>query len=173
MPANNSVNDVDHVNDLTGPVKAGDLLWRPSAERIANANMTAFMAWLKQTRGLDFAGYPELWEWSVTDLDAFWQAIWDYNDITVAQPPRQVLGKRTMPGAEWFPGARLNYAQNVLARERPGEVALYYHSETTPVTPLPLNVQPATPAPTGQAPAAPQSPTPAAPPPAGGPGGKN
>ena len=75
---------------------------------------------------------PELWQWSVTDLDAFWQAIWDYNHIVVAEPPRAVLGDKTMPGAEWFPGARLNYAQNVLARERPGEVALYYHSETTP-----------------------------------------
>ena len=98
--------------------------------------MTAFMAWLKETRGLDFAGYAELWHWSVTDLEGFWQAIWDYNDIVVERPPTAVLGKKTMPGAEWFPGASLNYAENVLHRERPGEVALYYHSETTPVTAL-------------------------------------
>ncbi|HMD92600.1 MAG TPA: acetoacetate--CoA ligase [Trebonia sp.] len=122
--------------DVPGSVRAGDLIWSPSGERIKNANITAFLAWLKQTRGLDFAGYPDLWQWSVTDLDAFWQAIWDYNDIVVDQPPNQVLGDKTMPGAEWFPGARLNYAQNVLARARPGEIALYYHSETTPVTPL-------------------------------------
>src|SRR5262249_52206950 len=130
MPANGPVN-----GPLTGPVSAGDLIWTPSAERIANANITAFMAWLKQTRGLDFDGYAQLWQWSVTDLDAFWQAIWDYNDIVVAQPPEAVLGNREMPGAEWFPGARLNYAQNVLAREKPGEAALYYHSETTPGIP--------------------------------------
>jgi acetoacetyl-CoA synthetase len=122
--------------DLPANVRAGDLIWTPSQERIRRANITAFMAWLKQTRGLEFAGYPELWQWSVTDLDAFWGAIWDYNDIVAAAQPAAVLGKRDMPGAEWFPGARLNYAQNVLARERPGEVALYYHSETTPVTPL-------------------------------------
>ena len=122
--------------DVPANVRAGDLIWSPSGERIKNANITAFLAWLKQTRGLDFAGYPELWQWSVTDLDAFWQAVWDYNDIVVDQPPNQVFGDKTMPGAEWFPGARLNYAQNVLARARPGEVALYYHSETTPVTPL-------------------------------------
>jgi len=121
---------------LTGPVSAGDLLWTPSQERIADANMTAFMAWLKQTRGLDFDGYPELWQWSVTDLEGFWQAIWDYNDIVVESPPTAALGSKTMPGAEWFPGASLNYAENVLHRERPGEVALYYHSETTPVTAL-------------------------------------
>jgi acetoacetyl-CoA synthetase len=135
------------MDPLTGPVKAGDLLWTPSPERIANANMTAFMAWLKQTRGLDFDGYPELWQWSVTDLEGFWQAIWDYNDIVVESPPTAVLGKpaglcqqasasRAMPGTDWFPGARLNYAQNVLNQEQPGEIALYYHSETTPVTPL-------------------------------------
>jgi len=121
---------------LSGPVSAGDLLWTPSQERIANANMTAFTAWLKDTRGLRFDAYPDLWQWSVTDLEGFWQAIWDYNDIVVAEQPTAVLGKKTMPGAEWFPGASLNYAENVLHQERPGEVALYYHSETTPVTAL-------------------------------------
>ena len=121
---------------LSGPVSAGDLLWTPSPERIANANMTAFTAWLKDTRGLRFDAYPDLWQWSVTDLEGFWQAIWDYNDIVVAEQPTAVLGKKTMPGAEWFPGASLNYAENVLHQERPGEVALYYHSETTPVTAL-------------------------------------
>ncbi len=122
--------------DLSGPVSAGDLLWTPTPERIANANITAFMAWLRQTRGLGFAGYPDLWQWSVTDIDGFWGAIWDYSDIVAAEQPHAVLGQREMPGAEWFPGASLNYAQNVLRQERPGEVALYYHSETTPVTPL-------------------------------------
>jgi acetoacetyl-CoA synthetase len=117
-------------------VAAGDLLWVPSAERVAAANITAFMTWLEAARGLTFGGYPELWEWSVTDTDGFWQAVWDWNDIVVERPPDAVFGKRAMPGAEWFPGARLNYAENVLRGERPGEVALYYHSESAPVTPL-------------------------------------
>ena len=107
-----TVSDVDPLR----PGQAGDLLWTPSPERVANANITAFIRWLKETR-LDFAGYPELWDWSVTDTDAFWQAIWDYNDIVAAAPPAAVLGKQEMPGAEWFPGARLNYAQNVMRRE--------------------------------------------------------
>jgi acetoacetyl-CoA synthetase len=117
-------------------VRAGDLLWVPGAERVANSAITRFMAWLKDTRGLEFDGYPHLWQWSVTDIDAFWQALWDYNDIVAGQQPTAVLSRREMPGAEWFPGAELNYAENVLARERPGEIALYYQSETTPLTPL-------------------------------------
>jgi acetoacetyl-CoA synthetase len=126
----------NETDPLSGPVSAGDLLWTPSADRIADANITAFTAWLKQARGLDFAGYAQLWQWSVTDLEGFWQAIWDYNDIVAARQPAAVLGEATMPGVRWFPGASLNYAENVLRQERPGEIALYYHSETTPVTAL-------------------------------------
>jgi acetoacetyl-CoA synthetase len=117
-------------------VRAGDLLWVPAKERVEQSNITAFTRWLKETLGLDFTGYPELWQWSVTETGAFWQAIWDYNDITVAKQPAKVLGTREMPGAEWFPGAELNYAENILKQEKPGEIALYYHSEATPVTPL-------------------------------------
>ncbi len=117
-------------------VREGDLLWTPGPDRIGRANVTAFIRWLASERGLDIDGYPALWRWSVTDLDAFWQAVWDYCDIEASAPPTAVLGRRTMPGAEWFPGARLNYAQHVLRREQPGQDALYYQSETTPLTGL-------------------------------------
>lgn len=119
---------------LPDHVKAGDLLWTPGAERVENANITAFIRWLKKTRNLDFADYPQLWEWSVTETAAFWQAIWDYNDIVAGRQPDAALGKADMPGTEWFPGAELNYAENVLKNERPGETALYYQSETRPLT---------------------------------------
>jgi len=128
--------DLSADDPVTGPVRAGDLLWTPTPERVANANMTEYLAWLKRTRGLEFGGYPELWQWSVTETDAFWQSIWDYNGIVATAQPTAVLGRREMPGAEWFPGAELNFAENVMASEVPGEVALYYHSETVPVTPL-------------------------------------
>ena len=117
-------------------VREGDLLWTPGPDRIGRANVTAFIRWLASERGLDVDGYPALWRWSVTDLDAFWQAVWDYCGIEASAPPTAVLGRRTMPGAEWFPGARLNYAQHVLRREQPGQDALYYQSETTPLTGL-------------------------------------
>jgi acetoacetyl-CoA synthetase len=121
----------------TGPVNVGDLLWTPGPERIARANVTAFTEWLARTRGLRLTGYDELWRWSVTDLDGFWRAIWDYNDIQSSERSVVALTSRQMPGADWFPGTRLNYAQHVLRNERPGEIALYYQSETTPLTGLP------------------------------------
>ena len=118
-------------------VRQGDLLWTPGPDRVARANVTAFIRWLARERGHEFDGYDALWRWSVTDLDGFWQAVWDYCGIEASAPPSAVLGRRSMPGADWFPGARLNYAQHVLRREQAGQDALYYQSESTPLTGLP------------------------------------
>ena len=117
--------------------KEGDLTWTPSASWIADANLTAFMTWLAWERGQRFAGYADLWQWSVTDLDGFWQAIWDYFDVHASTPPQRVLGSRTMPGAQWFPGARLNYAEHALRHERRGGDALLFLNETTPLAGMP------------------------------------
>ena len=116
--------------------REGDLLWTPSPEWVASANVTAFMSWLARERGRRFTAYHELWRWSVEDLDGFWQAVWDYSGVTASAPPERVLGRREMPGAEWFPGARLNYAEHVLRRERPGTDALLYRGEKTPLAGL-------------------------------------
>jgi acetoacetyl-CoA synthetase len=118
------------------PVGEGDLLWTPSAARIAGTRLTAFTSWLAAERGLRFGDYQALWRWSVQDLEGFWQAVWDYCGIEASVRPERVLGRRAMPGAEWFPGARLNYAQHVLRREQPGEDALLFLSETRPVAGL-------------------------------------
>jgi acetoacetyl-CoA synthetase len=103
---------------------------------VERANVTALAGWLGRERGHRFDGYTDLWQWSVTDLDGFWQAVWDYCGVEASAPPTAVLGVRTMPGADWFPGARLNYAQHVLRNERPGQDALYHQSETTPLAGL-------------------------------------
>lgn len=110
-------------------VKAGDVLWTPSAERRAHANVTRFCQWLERERGRRFDDYAALWRWSVQDLEGFWQAIWDYFGIKATSPPARVLGRRSMPGAEWFPGARLNYARHVLRGEQPGREVFLYMSE--------------------------------------------
>ncbi|WP_026434805.1 acetoacetate--CoA ligase [Acidovorax sp. JHL-9] len=73
-----------------------------------------YQNWLREQRGLRFADYDALWRWSTTDLDAFWQSIWDYFDLQSPTPHTAVLAKNTMPGARWFPGAQVNYARQVL-----------------------------------------------------------
>ncbi|MER5787152.1 acetoacetate--CoA ligase [Streptomyces sp. NPDC001980] len=110
-------------------VAEGELLWTPGPERVAEANLTRFGEWLARERGLRFDGYDELWRWSVRDLEGFWGALWEYFGVRSAAPHSAVLGSRDMPGAEWFPGARLNYAEHVLRQERPGADALLFCSE--------------------------------------------
>ncbi|KAF1061533.1 acetoacetate--CoA ligase [Variovorax sp.] len=73
-----------------------------------------YQDWLRETRGLAFDNYDALWRWSVTELDAFWQSIWDYARIESPTPHTAVLAKSRMPGARWFPGAQVNYAREVL-----------------------------------------------------------
>jgi len=110
-------------------IREGDLLWTPDAARIERAQLTRFMDWLARERGRRFDDYASLWRWSVQDLEGFWSALWEYFDIRASVPPARALARRTMPGAEWFPGARLNYAENVLSRARPGAEVLVYLSE--------------------------------------------
>src|ERR1700710_932655 len=76
--------------------------------------MTRYRQWLQEARGLNFGDYEALRQWSVRDLDAFWQSIWDYFDLRSPTPHRAVLAQRRMPGAVWFPGAQVNYARQVL-----------------------------------------------------------
>jgi len=76
--------------------------------------MAAFERFLADTRALEFADYNAMWEWSVTDLEAFWAAIWEFFDIRASVPYTRILADRSMPGAQWCPGAMLNYADNIL-----------------------------------------------------------
>jgi len=76
--------------------------------------ITRFQHWLQATRGLHFDHYDALWQWSVDDLPGFWQAIWDHFELQSPTPAQAVLGDAQMPGARWFPGAQVNYAQQVL-----------------------------------------------------------
>jgi acetoacetyl-CoA synthetase len=76
--------------------------------------MARYRRWLSEQRGLNFQNYEALRQWSVRDLDAFWQSIWDYFDLRSPRPHRAVLAQRKMPGAVWFPGAQVNYARQVL-----------------------------------------------------------
>ncbi|MBL8383977.1 MAG: acetoacetate--CoA ligase [Burkholderiales bacterium] len=115
-------------------ITEGSLLWQPSPERIRRARLTAYMAWLKRTRGLEFADYHALWQWSVDELEAFWQSIWEYYGIKASTPYRQVLRERTMPRTVWFEGARLNYAEHALRHAVDERAAIVFQSELSPYT---------------------------------------
>ncbi len=104
-------------------------LWEPTPEEVERAALTRYRAWLASERGVPTDGYRELWEWSVAEPEAFWGSLWDYFEIISDAPYKEVLGKREMPGAEWFPGTRLNYAEHVFRGHEDAEVALVHASE--------------------------------------------
>src|SRR5690554_4355024 len=117
-------------------VTVGEVLWQPDQAWIDASNLNHFRTWLRDTRNLQFDTHQALRRWSVEHIDDFWQAIWDYFKIDASTPATQVLGKRTMPGADWFPGSKLNYAQHILRHEKPGQTALLYASEQQPLQAL-------------------------------------
>ena len=108
------------------------ILWTPSGPRADASTMAQFERWLETNRDLKFKDYNAMWEWSISDLDGFWSAIWDYFDIQCSQTYTNVLANRGVATAEWFPGSRLNHAQNVLkhATTDPNREAIVVHSET-------------------------------------------
>jgi len=92
-----------------------------------------YQQWLQAQRGLQFDHYDALWRWSITDLDAFWQSLWDFYDLQSPTPHTGVLAERRMPGARWFPGAQVNYTRQVLrhvdAAHAAGQPAVISHNE--------------------------------------------
>jgi acetoacetyl-CoA synthetase len=110
-------------------VKQGDLLWEPPANWVAQSNISKFSAWLGQTRDLQFADYQDMHRWSVEHLDDFWAAIWEFFEVQTSSPYGSVLANRTMPGAVWFPGARINYAEHIFRKRRTDRPAMVYAGE--------------------------------------------
>lgn len=114
-------------------ITEGDLLWQPSSRDVEQANLTRYINWLKSQRGLDFEDYQALWRWSISDIEAFWASLWDYFDIVASEPYTTVLAERTMPGAEWFAGAKLNYTENFFRQKTDERPALLYQAENSPL----------------------------------------
>jgi acetoacetyl-CoA synthetase len=119
---------------MAAPVTEGMLLWEPSEETKRQANITYYMQWLQKEKGLHFDDPEKLWEWSVTNLEDFWASIWEFFDIKASQPYNAVLTERKMPGAQWFPGAKLNYAEHVFRNATSSRPALLFQSESQPLT---------------------------------------
>jgi acetoacetyl-CoA synthetase len=105
-------------------------LWTPSADRRGAANITRFMANLNKTHGLDLHSYRQLYEWSIAEPADFWASVWDFSGILASRTYDSAVDDiRRFPGARWFPGARLNFAQNLL-RFRDDRPALVFRGET-------------------------------------------
>jgi acetoacetyl-CoA synthetase len=120
------------VNSLRLP-ELPDLLYRLDPEQVERSRVREFQRWLASEHNLHLPSYVELHAWSVGQLERFWAAVWDYFDIKASTPYEQVLVERTMPGARWFTGATLNYAQHCLGT--PGDAdatAVVAYSQTRP-----------------------------------------
>jgi acetoacetyl-CoA synthetase len=102
-----------------------EILWKPSPERIERALLTRYQRWLGRE-----GDYASLWQWSVDDLEAFWGSIVEYFGVRFSTEPERVLGDASMPGASWFPGARVNYAEHIFRGKSDSEVAIRHASET-------------------------------------------
>jgi len=108
-------------------------LWTPSEEVKQQANITKYMHWLEREKGLHFTTRAELWQWSVDKLEDFWASLWEYFHIQASEQPTAVLVERKMPGATWFPGAKLNYAEHVFRNATVDRPALLFRSERHPL----------------------------------------
>src|ERR1700742_2419895 len=106
-------------------------VWTPPGELAEGSRVVDFTRWLEAERGLGpFAGYEELWRWSVDDLEGFWRAVWDYFEVVADGDPQPVLASREMPGAEWFPHVSLNYAEHVFRDRDEAAPAIFHASES-------------------------------------------
>ena len=105
-------------------------LWVPTPESLERAEMTRYRRRLEERTGRRFDSYDELWQWSIDDLDGFWASIWDHFGLDAVSSYRAVLADDRMPGAVWFPGARLNFAERCLTPGADGDTALVLVGES-------------------------------------------
>ena len=110
------------------PNSPADPLWTPGKDRVAASAMTRFRKEAEARAGCSLPDYQALHDWSVTETADFWDAIWDFCGVVAATKGERVLGAETMPGAEFFPDARLNFAENLL-RKNNDAPALHFDNE--------------------------------------------
>ena len=105
------------------------ILWQPTLAQTDATQLAAYQRWLDTTYGLRFDSYAALWQWSVDDIERFWQTIWDFFDMQAEGSRDPVLATHAMPGAVWYPNARLNYAEHIFRNATDARPALIARSE--------------------------------------------
>jgi acetoacetyl-CoA synthetase len=121
------------MSNETLPVENGQLLWTPGTEQLNSSRLVQYQRWLSAERGIHTHDYGELWRWSVENLEDFWQSIWDFFDIQSDGEREPVLTSMQMPGAQWFPDARLNFAEHVFRNANQEQPAVIARSEDVPL----------------------------------------
>jgi len=111
-------------------------LWEPSEAFKSKTVIVRYMAWLEEHKNLAFTDYEALREWSVKQIEDFYESIWEFYNIHSNTPYKQVLDSHKMPGAKWFEGATLNYAEHVFRSKNSDDPAILSESETRPLTEL-------------------------------------
>ncbi|WP_151770064.1 acetoacetate--CoA ligase [Streptomyces abyssomicinicus] len=113
------------------PPREPELLHTPAPEQVRDARVQDFLVWLRDRRGADLESWNALWVWSVRSLEDFWESVREYFGVRFHTPAEEVLTTRRMPGARWFPGATLNYAEHAFGRPEDADtVAVVAHSQT-------------------------------------------
>jgi acetoacetyl-CoA synthetase len=115
------------------PVSDGTLLWTAPEDMRQASAMRRYMSWLERERGLIFHDYHALWAWSVADVGRFWATIWDYFEVQATAAYKEPLANDAMPGARWFPGAMLSYAEHCFRHAADDRPAIVHRSETRPL----------------------------------------
>jgi acetoacetyl-CoA synthetase len=103
------------------------VLWTPPPDVRETTEIGRYVGWLEHERGLVFEGYAELQRWSIDDLPAFWSSIWEFFEVRAHAPYTTVLASDAMPGAVWFPGSRLNFAEHLIGTDDDAEQVAISH----------------------------------------------
>jgi acetoacetyl-CoA synthetase len=115
-------------------IQEGDLLWQPTAQDIESAQLTRYIKWLAENNTIHVDDYPQLWRWSVENIEDFWASLWAFCNLPYSSQWTSVLASRQMPGAEWFPGMTMNYAEAIFSRQNDKRPMMLFAAEDEPPT---------------------------------------
>jgi acetoacetyl-CoA synthetase len=108
-------------------------LWAPSNTMIEQANLSQYREWVNKNKKQSFTDYHQLWEWSVTEIEAFWETIWQYFDILHDGNFTSITNGACMPRTKWFDGVQLNYAEHIFRKKTDDHPAIIFKSESGPI----------------------------------------
>src|SRR5690242_598185 len=112
---------------------ANTMLWKPSKEFSEQSNLKHYMRWLREKKNIAFDDYQQLWEWSVNNINDFWESIWQYFEILHDGNYQQVSSDDKMPHVSWFEGTQLNYAEHVFRKANDQYPAILFKSESSDI----------------------------------------